>query len=63
METSQGNSLCSYLKQTKSFFFFKIGEQEGKTGPVCGVDTIGKRKGIRKGCRRFNVVEISYTHV
>jgi hypothetical protein len=36
MELSQGNSLCSYLylKQAKislvSFFFYKIGEQEGR---------------------------------
>jgi hypothetical protein len=31
MEMSQGNSLCSYFKQTKIsfFFFYKIGEQEG----------------------------------
>jgi hypothetical protein len=29
MEMSQGNSLCSYLKQTKIpfFFFYKIREQ------------------------------------
>jgi hypothetical protein len=36
MELSQGNSLCSYLylKQAKIslvfFFFYKIGEQEGR---------------------------------
>jgi hypothetical protein len=46
MEISQGNSLCSYLylKQTKmsffsfifSFFFYNIGEEEGRTGPVVG---------------------------
>jgi hypothetical protein len=42
MEISQGNSLCSYLylKQAKmlvfvlSFFFYKIEEQEGGTGPA-----------------------------
>jgi hypothetical protein len=44
MEMSQGNSLCSYfyLKQAKmswfsfylfSFFFYKIGKQEGGTNP------------------------------
>jgi hypothetical protein len=34
MEAPQGNSLCSYLKQAKIsfFFFYKIGEQEGRTG-------------------------------
>jgi hypothetical protein len=30
MEISQGNSLCSYLKQTKMSFK----KQESKTGPV-----------------------------
>jgi hypothetical protein len=36
MEMSQGNSLCSYLKQTRMSFFFiyKIGEQEGRAGPA-----------------------------
>jgi hypothetical protein len=40
MVISQGNSLCSYLylKQAKKsffiFFFYKIGEQESRTGPV-----------------------------
>jgi hypothetical protein len=31
MEMSQGNSLCSYIKQTimSFFFFYKIREQEG----------------------------------
>jgi hypothetical protein len=44
IEVSQGNSLCRYLylKQTKmscfpfnllSFAFYKVGEQEGGTGP------------------------------
>jgi hypothetical protein len=46
MEISQGNSLCSYLylKQTKTssfyllpFFSYKIGEQVGGTGLVCGL--------------------------
>jgi hypothetical protein len=36
MEITQGNSLCSYLKQAKmsffSFFFYKIREEEGGTG-------------------------------
>jgi hypothetical protein len=33
----QGNSLCSYLKQSRmSFFLFKIRDQEGRTGLVCG---------------------------
>jgi hypothetical protein len=42
MEMSQGNSLCSYLKQTKMSFFFiyKIIEQEGGTGPGLGVRVV-----------------------
>jgi hypothetical protein len=60
MEMSQGNSLCSYLKQTKMSFF-----QKQRTGrqkdPVLGVGISG-RGDIRKGCRRVNMVEI-YTHV
>jgi hypothetical protein len=51
MEIPQGNSLCSYLylKQTKiSWFFFlsffKIREQEGRTGPGHGGG--GREKGI-----------------
>jgi hypothetical protein len=48
MKISQGNSLCSYLKQTKmSFFFFhKIREQEDGTDPAwtgCGVPVGGGR--------------------
>jgi hypothetical protein len=31
MEMPQGNSLCGYIKQT-NMSFFKIGEQEDKTG-------------------------------
>jgi hypothetical protein len=50
MEISQGNSLCSYLKQTKIsfFFFYKIREQKGRMGsswglvPVLGED-VGRR--------------------
>jgi hypothetical protein len=56
MEMSHGNSLYSYLKQTKvSFFLNKIGEQEGKIGPIW--------EEVGKGCRRVNVVQILCTHV
>jgi hypothetical protein len=35
MEMLQGNSLYSYLKQTKChFFFYKMGPQESRTGPA-----------------------------
>jgi hypothetical protein len=45
METSKGNSLCSYHQQTKmSFFLNKIIEQEGGKDPVWGVGTSRERK-------------------
>jgi hypothetical protein len=54
----QGNSLCSYLKQTKiSFlfsFFCKIGEQKGGTGPEGGGERmipVGGRRRWREGVR------------
>jgi hypothetical protein len=44
MEMSQGNSLCSYLKQKMSFSFFSL--QNEKTGVeiglVYGLGTSGK---------------------
>jgi hypothetical protein len=38
MEMSQGYFMCVSLKQTKMSFFFlyKIGKQEGRTGPSWG---------------------------
>jgi hypothetical protein len=36
MEMSQWNTLYSYLKQTKMSYFYKNGEQEGKTDTVWG---------------------------
>jgi hypothetical protein len=44
----QGNSLCSYLKQTK-FFFYKIREQESGTGPVWGLLPVGVGRMCGKG--------------
>jgi hypothetical protein len=45
MEMSQGNSLYSYFKEAKmSFFplfFYKIGDQESKTGRTCGREQVG----------------------
>jgi hypothetical protein len=43
MEVAQGNSLCSYLKQTKNVIFFihKIREQEGGTGSAWKVGNSG----------------------
>jgi hypothetical protein len=61
MERPQGNSLCSYLKQTKMSFFFpfyKIREQEGRTSPAWGqgVGVSGRGEKDRKGCGRGNMV-------
>jgi hypothetical protein len=36
-----GNSLHSYLKQTKMSFFFLNEGQEGKSGPVEGLVLVG----------------------
>jgi hypothetical protein len=64
IETTQENSLCSYLYLTPEktpcfsfyllcFFFHKIREQEGGTGWGCG----------RERDKRMNPVQIMYTHV
>jgi hypothetical protein len=66
MEISQGNSLCSYLKQNKNviFFFYIIGEQEGGIGPVGGgIGTTGSGEDVGKGCRRVNMVQILCVHI
>jgi hypothetical protein len=58
MEVSQGNSLCSYLKQTKMsfFFFYKIRELEGSTGSAGGEGVPVKgREDVGKGCGRVNI--------
>jgi hypothetical protein len=65
MEMSQGNSLYSYLKQTKVPFFQKrrTGRQNksflGIGASVCG----GQGGDIRKGCRTVNMVDILCTHL
>jgi hypothetical protein len=79
METTQGISLFSYLylKLAKilyfsnyvlRFFFYKVGEQEGRTNSAPGVvrevvwhqweGTGGRERG-----RRMNIVQIMCTHV
>jgi hypothetical protein len=44
------------------FFFYKIGEQEGRTGTAWGglVPVGGEEVG--KGCGRVNIVQILCTH-
>jgi hypothetical protein len=65
MEMSQGNSLYSYLKQTKmSFVFFTKPENRRADGVLYGaVDTSVRDEEVGKGCRRVNIVQILGTHV
>jgi hypothetical protein len=79
MERTQGNSLCShlYLKLAKMpcfsfsllyFFFYKIKEQEGRTGcaqgsgRVGGVGKMGGKVGRERG-RRMNIAPIMCAHI
>jgi hypothetical protein len=65
MEMSQGNFLCSYLKQTKMSFFFlfyKIREQKGRTDPILGIGTNRRWEDVGKEHRRVNIVQILGTH-
>jgi hypothetical protein len=61
MEMSQGNPLYSYLTQTKMsfFFFYKIGEKEGRIDPVWKA---GSGEDVGKECRRLNMVKILCAH-
>jgi hypothetical protein len=45
------------------FFFYKIGKQEGGTGPVWGVSTSGRGEKVGKRCRRVNMVKILSIYV
>jgi hypothetical protein len=73
METTQGIFLCGYLYLTLAktscfsfyllcFFFYKIREQEGRTGLGEGWHSWKGRGGGERG-RRMNTVQIVYTHV
>jgi hypothetical protein len=67
MEMSQRNSLCSYLNTQKChlFFYYKIGAQEGKTGPVGSggeLVPVGGEKRWGNGMG-MNMVQILCTHV
>jgi hypothetical protein len=46
-----------------SFFFYKIGEQAGRTGLIWGVGINGRGQEVGTGCRRVNMVQILCTHV
>jgi hypothetical protein len=64
MEISQGNSLCSYLKQTKMSFFSL---QNWRTGvwnsPASGGGTSERGEEVEKGHGRVNLVQILCAHV
>jgi hypothetical protein len=63
MEISGGNSLCSYLKQTKMSFFYLQHQRIGGWNRSCLSDTSGSMEVVRKGCRRVSMVQILCTHV
>jgi hypothetical protein len=70
MEMSQGNSLRSYLKQTKMSFFFSFTKSENRcrTGPaVAGregwIGARGRGKVIGKVYKMVNMVQILCTHI
>jgi hypothetical protein len=66
MEISQGNSLCSYLKETKMSFFFSFTKSENRRIEQVPAWMGGwyqwEGEDIRKGYRRVNIVQILYTH-
>jgi hypothetical protein len=55
MEMPQGNSLYSYLKKQKYrfFFFYRIRDQEGRTGPIWRVGTSGRKEDVGKVYRKY----------
>jgi hypothetical protein len=57
----QGNSLCSYLKQTKMSFFAKTEYRKAEQVLPRGWYQ-WEGKDVRKECRRTNIVEILCTH-
>jgi hypothetical protein len=65
MEISQGNSLCSYLKQTKMSFFSFTKSENMRTEHVMsgGVAATSGREEMGNGCERMNIVQILCTHV
>jgi hypothetical protein len=65
MEMSQGNSLYSYLKQTKMSLFFHLQNQRtgGQKSSSWGAGTSGKGEEGGKGHGRVNKVQILCPHV
>jgi hypothetical protein len=63
MEMSQGNSLCSYLKQTKhasSFSFTKL--EKKRWNRSCGGRAVITSEKVRKGCRRVNMTSFQHNN-
>jgi hypothetical protein len=44
------------------FFFYKIKEEEGRTGPAWGFGIIGRGEDMGKRCGRMNIVKILCIH-
>jgi hypothetical protein len=72
METSQGNSLCSYLYHKQKchvflfLFFFFIKSDNRRAEQVCPVGRIGpsgRGEVVGEGDRRVNIVQKMCTHI
>jgi hypothetical protein len=64
MEMSQGNSLYSYLKQTKCHYFPLQDQRTGGQNRSCLLGWYQwKGEDVRKGCRKVNMVQILCVHV
>jgi hypothetical protein len=65
MELSQGNSLCSYLKETKMSFFSFTKTEYRRAEQVLpgGVGNSGMQEKVEKGNRRVTMVLILCRHV
>jgi hypothetical protein len=66
IEMSQGNSLYSYLKETKMSFFFsftKLQNRRAEQALSWGWYQCGRVEDVGKGFTRVNMVQILCTHV
>jgi hypothetical protein len=54
------NSFNRFLN--KNSIIYKNRKQEGRTSPVWGIFSSGKRYDMERGCRRVNMVQILCTH-
>jgi hypothetical protein len=58
MEKLQGNSLYTYLKQTKCHFLIKSENRRAEQILSVGVGTCGMGEDMGKGYKRVNMVQI-----